>query len=207
MQKAKFITIEGIEGAGKSTQIKYIAKYLKNKGIKALITREPGGTKLGKKIRQILLDKDTGNITASAELLLMFADRIEHIETKIKPALADNIWVISDRFIDSSYGYQGGGRGIDFNYIEQLENLVLTNFKPDLSLFLDITLKKSLERMKKRSYSDRFENENNVFYNNVFIAFKKRIILNKQRIKIINANSSIKNTKEQIFNILDKLCS
>jgi dTMP kinase len=194
----KFITIDGIEGAGKSTQIELIADFLKANNQEFILTREPGGTNFGEKVRSVLLDKNTGNLDGKTEALMMFAARNEHILQKIIPNLEKNIWVISDRFSDSSYAYQGGGRGLDFLKIAELENWVLGDFKPDLSLFLNIDLKTSNERVNKRGEKDRFEKENNEFFIGVYEGYQKLIKENPQRIKNIDASGSVQHTWQQV---------
>jgi dTMP kinase len=201
----KFITIDGIEGAGKSTQIELIADFLKANNQKFILTREPGGTDFGEKVRSVLLDENTGNLDGKTEALMMFAARNEHILQKIIPNLEKDIWVISDRFSDSSYAYQGGGRGLDFEKIKELENWVLGDFKPDLSLFLNIDLKTSNERVNKRGEKDRFEKENNDFFTGVYNGYQKLIKENPQRIKNIDASGSVQHTWQQVEKELSKL--
>jgi dTMP kinase len=201
----KFITIDGIEGAGKSTQIELIADFLKANNQEFILTREPGGTDFGEKVRSVLLDENTGNLDGKTEALMMFAARNEHILQKIIPNLEKDIWVISDRFSDSSYAYQGGGRGLDFLKIAELENWVLGDFKPDLSLFLNIDLKTSNERVNKRGEKDRFEKENNDFFTGVYNGYQKLIKENPQRIKNIDASGSVQYTWQQVEKELSKL--
>jgi dTMP kinase len=201
----KFITIDGIEGAGKSTQIELIADFLRANNQKFILTREPGGTNFGEKVRSVLLDENTGNLDGKTEALMMFAARNEHILQKIIPNLEKDIWVISDRFSDSSYAYQGGGRGLDFLKIAELENWVLGDFKPDLSLFLNIDLKTSNERVNKRGEKDRFEKENNDFFTGVYNGYQKLIKENPQRIKNIDASGSVQHTWQQVEKELSKL--
>jgi dTMP kinase len=201
----KFITIDGIEGAGKSTQIELIADFLKANNQKFILTREPGGTDFGEKVRSVLLDESTGSLDGKTEALMMFAARNEHILQKIIPNLEKDIWVISDRFSDSSYAYQGGGRGLDFLKIAELENWVLGDFKPDLSLFLNIDLKTSNERVNKRGAKDRFEKENNEFFIGVYNGYQKLIKENPQRIKNIDASGSVQHTWQQVEKELSKL--
>ena len=160
MQKGKFITIDGVEGAGKSTQITFICEYLQAKGVNDVLTREPGGTDLGEQIRELLLNTKTKSMHSDSELLLMFSARNEHIHNKIIPALNNGDWVLSDRFTDASYAYQGGGRGLDMQRIEQLEKWVLQDFTPDMTLLLDIPVEQGMERDKSRGKKDRIELEN-----------------------------------------------
>ena len=148
MERGKFITIDGVEGAGKSTQITFICDYLKAKGVNVILTREPGGTDVGEKIRTLLLSNSTGKMHADTELMLMFAARNEHIQNKIMPALKQGDWVLSDRFTDASYAYQGGGRGLDVERIAQLEQWVLQDFTPDMTLLLDVPVEIGMSRVE-----------------------------------------------------------
>lgn len=155
----KLITIEGSEGVGKSTNIQFIQGYLTNKGIDLLLTREPGGTPLAENIRDLLLQKRDEPVDEKAELLLMFAARAQHLNTVIVPALAAGRWVLCDRFTDSTYAYQGGGRGLDQELIAQLETLVQQGLQADLTLYLDIDVKQGLARASQRAELDRFEDQ------------------------------------------------
>jgi dTMP kinase len=202
MQKGKFLTIDGVEGAGKSTQIDYIYNYLIKRGINLLITREPGGTELGEKIRELLLSTETSSMHPDTELLLMFADRNEHIQTKIMPALERGDWVLSDRFTDASYAYQGGGRELDFDRISVLDRWVLKGFVPDLTLLLDIDVEKGMSRVNSRGNKDRFEKEATDFFNRVRAAYIHRSRMFPDRIKLIDASKTIEHTSQQIKNIL-----
>ena len=201
--QGKFITIDGIEGAGKSTQIELMQEFLTQQNQQVIITKEPGGSEFGNKIRQILLDKNTGKLDAKTELLLLFASRREHIIQTIAPALKRGIWVISDRWIDSSYAYQGGGRGVDFAIIKSLEQWSLQDLTadfitPDLSLFLNIDLKLSSQRVDSRGEKDRFEVEGIDFFSKVYNSYQQIIKDNPTRIKEIDANCSIEKTFKQI---------
>ncbi len=164
MQKGKFITIDGVEGAGKSTQITFICDYLKSKGINVVLTREPGGTELGEKIRTLLLNPETKSMHSDTELLLMFAARNEHINAKIRPLLQAGDCVLSDRFTDASYAYQGGGRGLDMRRIAELESWVLQDFVPDMTLLLDVPVELGMSRVESRGKKDRIELEDIDFF-------------------------------------------
>ncbi len=205
MQKGKFITIDGVEGAGKSTQIDFICNYLDSKGINVILTREPGGTELGEKIRDILLSTDTKSMHADTELLLMFAARNEHINTKIVPALENGDWVLSDRFTDSSYAYQGAGRGLDIERIAQLEKWVLQDFTPDMTLLLDVPVELGMSRVESRGKKDRIELENIEFFNRVRDGYISRSRKFPKRIKLIDSAKNIEHTTEQIKAVLDSL--
>lgn len=204
MQKGKFITVDGVEGAGKSTQINFICEYLKDKGINAILTREPGGTEISEKIRELLLSTDS-KMHSDTELLLMFAARNEHIYSKILPTLETGDWVLSDRFTDASYAYQGGGRGLDINRIAQLEKWVVQGFTPDMTLLLDVPVDIGMQRVESRGAKDRIEQENLDFFNRVREAYIARSKQYPQRIKLINASESVDNTSNQIQAILNTL--
>ena len=202
MIRGKFITIDGVEGAGKSTQIDFIYNLLKSKGIKLILTREPGGTDLGEKIRELLLGNDIDSMHSDTELLLMFADRNEHIQTKVIPALESGHWVLSDRFTDASYAYQGGGRGLDVKRIAELEKWVLQGFVPDLTFLLDVDIELGMRRIKSRGMKDRIEQETMDFFARVRDSYIQRSQMFPDRIKLIDATKSIENTSQQIKNIL-----
>jgi dTMP kinase len=205
MQKGKFITIDGVEGAGKSTQITFICEYLQTKGVNVVLTREPGGTDLGEQIRELLLNTKTKSMHSDSELLLMFSARNEHIHSKIIHALNNGDWVLSDRFTDASYAYQGGGRGLDIKRIEQLEKWVLQDFTPDMTLLLDIPVEQGMERVKSRGKKDRIELENIDFFERVRQAYITRSKKYPERIKLINSAKTKEHTSMQIAQILADL--
>ena len=205
MERGKFITIDGVEGAGKSTQIDFIRDYLSNKGINVILTREPGGTELGEKIRELLLSPETKSMHSETELLLMFAARNEHIHRKIMPALAQGDWVLSDRFTDASYAYQGGGRGLDINRIAQLEQWVLQDFTPDMTLLLDVPVELGMSRIESRGKKDRIELEAMDFFNRVRESYIDRSKQFPDRIKLIDSSQTVEFTTQQIKAVLDSL--
>lgn len=205
MERGKFITIDGVEGAGKSTQIEFICEYLKAKGIQVILTREPGGTELGESIRTLLLSNSTGDMHADTELMLMFAARNEHIQNKIIPALNQGNWVLSDRFTDSSYAYQGGGRGLDVDRISQLESWVVQDFTPDMTLLLDVPVEIGMSRVESRGKKDRIEMEKMDFFDRVRRAYIARSKEFPDRIKLIDSSQTIEHTTRQIGSILDTL--
>ena len=205
MERGKFITIDGVEGAGKSTQIEFICEYLKDKGINVVLTREPGGTEIGEKIRTLLLSNSTGKMHADTELMLMFAARNEHIQNKIIPALGQGDWVLSDRFTDASYAYQGGGRGLDVSRIVQLEQWVLQDFTPDMTLLLDVPVEIGMSRVESRGEKDRIELETTDFFNRVRQAYIDRSQQFPERIKLVDSSQAVEHTKQQIKVILDSL--
>jgi dTMP kinase len=198
-----FITLEGGEGAGKSTSLEYIQKLITGAGKEVLVTREPGGTKLGEKIRELLLHAKDQNISDNTELILMFAARAQHLYEVIEPALAQGRVVICDRFTDATFAYQGGGRGIADERIQKLKDWVQQGREPDLTLLFDLPIATGLERAGKRSSPDRFEQETIIFFEKVR---KKYLQLAKQqpeRIKIINAEKDINNVQDQLDKVLN----
>jgi dTMP kinase len=205
MERGKFITIDGVEGAGKSTQIEFICEYLKAKGVNVVLTREPGGTDVGEKIRTLLLSNSTGKMHADTELMMMFAARNEHIQNKIMPTLGRGDWVLSDRFTDASYAYQGGGRGLDVERIAQLEQWVLQDFTPDMTLLLDVPVEVGMSRVESRGKKDRIELEATDFFNRVRQAYIDRSEQFPDRIKLIDSSQTVEHTKQQIKVILDSL--
>ena len=205
MERGKFITIDGVEGAGKSTQIEFIYEYLKAKGANVILTREPGGTDVGEKIRTLLLSNSTGKIHADTELMLMFAARNEHIQNKIMPALKHGDWVLSDRFTDASYAYQGGGRGLDVSRIKKLEQWVSKDFTPDMTLLLDVPVEIGMSRVESRGKKDRIELESTNFFNRVRQGYIDRSEQFPERIKLIDSSQTVEYTKQQIKVILDSL--
>ena len=205
MSRGKFITIDGLEGAGKSTQIDFIKKYLSDRNLDIFLTREPGGTDLGERLRALLLDKNIDAMNPDTELLLMFAARNEHVKKVIVPKLEQGIWVISDRFTDASYAYQGGGRGIPLERIEELEKWTLKDFVPDMTFLLDLDVELGLSRVEQRGEKDRFEEEHKDFFNKVREIFSNRASKYPERIKLIDASKNIDETSSQIRKILDLL--
>ncbi|AXE62655.1 dTMP kinase [Candidatus Thioglobus sp. NP1] len=205
MNKGKFITIDGVEGAGKSTQIELICSYLHRKGIEVVRTREPGGTDIGEKIRSVLLDVDNKEMHSDTELLLMFSSRNELIQNKIIPALNDGKWVVSDRFTDASFAYQGGGRMLSLDRIAKLENWVLGSFKPDLTFLLDISVEIGMTRVEARNAKDRIEQEERAFFERVRSVFIERSKIYPDRIKLINAERSVDEIQTQIQSIIELL--
>ncbi len=189
--QGKFITFEGTEGVGKTTQIQLLKKYLQSNNIKTIITREPGGTKTGERIREILLDQYSVHIDSKAELLLMFAARAQHLEEVIFPALHKNIWVLCDRFTDASYAYQGGGRSVPISQIEAIETVVQGNFRPDLTILLNCDVKKGMQRVAKRGKRDRFEKERLEFFEKVQQTYLQLAKNNPQRFEVIDADQTV----------------
>ena len=205
MTKGKFITIDGVEGAGKSTQIDLICSYLHQKGIEVVRTREPGGTAVGEKIRSVLLDVENQEMHSDTELLLMFSSRNELIQNKIIPALNEGFWVVSDRFTDASFAYQGGGRMLNLDRIDKLADWVLGDFKPDLTLFLDVSVEVGMERIESRAAKDRIELEEIAFFERVRSVFVSRSEAFPDRIKLIDANDSVEGIQSKIRAYIDLL--
>ncbi|MDF2180496.1 dTMP kinase [Neptuniibacter sp. CAU 1671] len=194
----RFITVEGTEGVGKSTNIDFLAESLRIRGKEVILTREPGGTPLAEELRNILLQPREERISIETELLLMFAARAQHLENVIKPALERGAWVISDRFTDATFAYQGGGRGIPFHSISVLENLVQGPLRPDLTLLLDLPVEIGLRRASQRSAPDRFEQEKVAFFERVRQAYLQRAQQDPQRVKIIDASQPLTDVQQQI---------
>ncbi len=199
--RSRFITIEGVEGVGKSTNIAFIQSILDGKGIPFLATREPGGTELGEGIRRLLLDKGQHDMTAVTELLLRFAARVQHVEQVIKPALSVGRWVICDRFTDSSYAYQGGGRELPIEMITSLEKLAINDFRPDCTFILDMPVETGLSRAENVGEKDRFESEQAEFFNRVRDVFITRAKEDK-RFHIVNAAQALEQVQAEIRDAL-----
>lgn len=203
--QGKFITLEGGEGAGKSTNIPFIQQYLQECGIDVVLTREPGGTALSEEIRAILLDHKHDNMSSDTELLLMFAARAQHLAEVIRPALAAGRWVICDRFTDATYAYQGGGRGIDAARIAILEQWVQGELRPDMTLIFDLPVQTGLQRAGVRSSPDRFEQENIAFFERVRATYLQRAAQQPARYAVLDAGASLAEVQQQITAILARL--
>jgi len=202
MSKAKFITFEGVDGAGKSTHLQWFADTLRQRGLEVLVTREPGGTPLGERLREILLNQP---MHAETEVLLMFAARLEHIEQVIRPALQRGTWVVSDRFSDASFAYQGGGRGVPLAKLEQLERWVHEDLQPDLTLLFDIPVEIARQRLSNNLTLDRFEQEQSDFFERVRAAYHNRVQKNPQRYAVIDAAQPLAEVKNQLEKIISSI--
>lgn len=202
MSRGKFITLEGGEGVGKTTNVAFIRDYLQQHNIRVTVTREPGGTALAEKIRQLLLDKDSEAVSEYAELLLIFAARAQHIKHVIEPALAQGEWVLCDRFTDATYAYQGGGRNMRISSIEWLENLVQGNLRPDLTILLDAPVETGIERARSRGAFDRFEAEKISFFEQVRRAYLLQAELYPERVKLIKADQPLADVQRAIVNVI-----
>ena len=196
--RGKFITLEGTEGVGKTTNMRFVQQWLQQRDIEFVTTREPGGTPLAEDIRNLLLTPRDEAVDATAELLLMFASRAQHIAQVIKPALSAGKWVLCDRFTDATYAYQGGGRGEDAGRIAQLEQLVQGSLRPDLTLILDLSVEEGLRRAHNRSEADRFERERSDFFEKVRAAYRELAGNNPERCKLIDASLLLTQVQQQI---------
>ncbi len=195
----KFITFEGVDGAGKSTHLEWFAERIRSRGHEVLVTREPGGTPLGERLREILLSEA---MHAETEALLMFAARREHVEQVIRPALQRGSWVISDRFSDASFAYQGGGRGVATEKLEQLERWVHADLQPDLTLLFDIPVEVARQRLSNNISLDRFEQEQQSFFERVREAYLQRYRKHPQRFALIDAARTPDEVKEFLNTII-----
>jgi dTMP kinase len=198
----KFITFEGIDGAGKSTHIAFVSEYIKSRGIELVSSREPGGTPLGEKLRDLVLHE---SMHLETEALLMFASRREHIAQVIAPALASGAWVISDRFTDASFAYQGGGRGMDLAKLEALEQWVHPHLQPDLTLLFDVPLEVARARLDATRSLDKFEQEKADFFAATRNEYLRRAVQFPERFRVIDSTQSIADIQLQIGAIVDAL--
>jgi dTMP kinase len=194
--RGRFITLEGTEGVGKTTNLEHVSVLVEDAGYPVVTTREPGGTPLAEDIRNLLIAVREETIDPMTELLLMFAARAQHIEAVIEPALANGSWVVCDRFTDASYAYQGGGRGVDVKSIEGLEDLVQGDLRPDLTLYLDVPIEVAAARIAGRDH-DRFEREQGAFFTNVRNAYLARAHAS-ERMRVIDASSNLETVKKAI---------
>jgi dTMP kinase len=199
---SRFITFEGVDGAGKSTHLEWFAERLRQLGHEVLVTREPGGTPLGEQLREIVLNQ---SMTIGTEALLMFASRLEHVERLIKPALQSGTWVISDRFSDASFAYQGSGRGFDWHKLTQLEEWVHGDLNPDMTLFFDVPVEIARQRLAGNRTLDRFEQEQEEFFVRVRDGYHRRIAEHPQRYAIIDGSQTIEQVKLRLEQLIGTL--
>jgi dTMP kinase len=199
----KFITVEGIEGVGKTTNLEYLRQLITAGGKELVVTREPGGTPLGEAIRGLLLDPEYKGMDPDCELQLMFAARAEHLDKVIKPAIEAGRWVLCDRFTDATYAYQGGGRGLNTEIIAALEQLVQGDFRPDLTLLLDVPVETGLERAGNRSKPDRFEQEEAAFFERVRQAYLEMARRHNGRYRVIDASLPLEQVQQQLSDTLE----
>jgi dTMP kinase len=205
MSTGRFITVEGIEGVGKTTNLEFIHQQLLSRGLDVVRTREPGGTPLAESIRELLLAPRNEPVAELAELLLMFAARAQHIEQSIRPALQRGAWVLCDRFTDATYAYQGGGRGLDQSRIAQLETLVQGGLRPDLTILLDLPARQGMARARARSMPDRFEAEAEVFFERVRDSYLQRAAAEPQRFAVIDAAPPLEQVQQAVGQALARL--
>lgn len=201
---ARFITVEGIEGAGKSTHLRFIRGLLERSGVEVVLTREPGGTPLGEEIRDLVLGHRQGGMTADAELLLMFAARSEHLERVIRPALAAGKWVLCDRFTDATFAYQGGGRGIPLERVAELARWTHGDLRPALTLLFDVPAELGLARAGKRGNADRFESEALDFFERVRSCYLALARAEPERFRVIDAAAPLGAVEPRIREILEQ---
>lgn len=205
MARGKFITIEGGEGVGKSTNIAFVQTLLAARGIETVLTREPGGTPLAEEIREILLEQRDEKVVTETELLLMFAARAQHLYQLILPALNEGKWVISDRFTDATYAYQSGGRGVPAEQVAMLEKFVQKSFRPDLTLLLDAPVETGMTRAKARGKLDRFEEERSAFFNKVRKNYLQRAKAEPERFKVVDASDALEAVQARIESIVTQV--
>ncbi|MCG7868042.1 MAG: dTMP kinase [Candidatus Thiodiazotropha taylori] len=200
--KGRFITVEGGEGAGKSSNLDFIRNLLNSAGKQVVFTREPGGTPLGEAIRDLLLGHQHTGMADDTELLLMFAARAEHLQQKIIPALQQGQWVLCDRFTDASYAYQGAGRGLASERIASLEQFVQGELRPDLTLLLDLPVEQGLARAGQRSEPDRFEKQEMSFFEKVRAGYLEIAAREPHRVKIVDASKPLETVQQQIHSVV-----
>ncbi|MGH8227288.1 MAG: dTMP kinase [Steroidobacteraceae bacterium] len=205
MSRGRFITLEGIEGAGKSTVARFARDWLGARGVRAVLTREPGGTALAERVRSIVLEPGAESIPAEAELLLMFAARSIHVSSLVRPALLRGEWVLCDRFTDATRAYQGGGRGMSRELIEQLAAAVHVDLAPDCTLLLDLPVAQGLRRARLRSAAaDRFEQEREPFFERVRAAYLE-LARHEPRIEVVDAGRPLEAVQRDVGSILERL--
>jgi dTMP kinase len=202
-----FVSIEGVEGVGKSTNLEFVQNLLAAAKIDFVTTREPGGTDISEKIREILLDKNNVGMTHKTELMLVFAARAQHVEQFIEPNIAAGRWVVTDRFTDSTYAYQGGGREMSLDLIKSLDNFAINSYQPDLTLLLDLPTEVGLARATRRGELDRFESESSSFFTRVRDAFLHRAEQAPERFRIIDASQELKTVQASIQEALAPMLS
>jgi dTMP kinase len=202
--QARFITVEGIEGVGKSTHMAFIQQWLEARGVKVETSREPGGTPLAEQIRDVLLAPRTENMPEMAELLMMFAARSVHLENRIRPALEQGRWLLCDRFTDATFAYQGAGRGMDIARIAELEEAVQGTLRPHLTLLLDAPVEIGLGRARARGEADRFEQEAVEFFRRVRQGYLARAQADPGRVRIVDASGSLEQVQADLVQVLEK---
>lgn len=204
-ERGRFLTVEGIEGAGKSTQMDVIARFLREQGKAVVLTREPGGTELGEAVRALLLDPDNRDMSTDTELLLVFAARAEHLHKVIRPALDSGQWVLSDRFTDATFAYQGGGRGVAAERIALLEQWAQGELRPDLTLLLDLPVELGMSRIAARGPADRFEREEREFFERIRANYLERAAAEPQRFRRIDATAPADAVSREVLDAVGAL--
>lgn len=202
MMRGQLISLDGIDGAGKTTHLQTIKNWFAERNLPVVFTREPGGTPVGEHIRSLLLDKSS-KISIETEALLMFAARQQHIQDVIEPALAKGVFVVSDRFTDASYAYQGAGRGLSMSKIGQLEEWVQGDLRPSLTILLDVPLAVSMQRIEKNREKDRFEEEEHAFFARVREAYLQLANGQPKRYHVINSHQDLEEVRRHIEQVLD----
>lgn len=203
--RGKFITVEGGEGVGKSSNIEFIANGLRERGIECIVTREPGGTPLAEEIREVLIKRRDEKVCPDTELLLMFAARAQHLNEKILPALEAGTWVVCDRFTDATYAYQSGGRQLPAEKVANLETFVQGNLRPDVTLLLDAPIEIGMARASKRAELDRFEEEKIDFFNRVRENYLERAKADPERFIVLDASQTLEAVQADLSNTLNEL--
>lgn len=204
--RGRFITLEGIDGAGKSTHLEWLARYLRDRGIRVTLTREPGGTALGERVRELVLHS-SAELNPETETLLMFAARREHIDKVIEPALSSGSWVLSDRFTDATFAYQAAGSGVSWAKVEQLERWVQGTLEPDLTLLFDVAPEVGLARAAHGKRPDRFESERLAFYERVREAYLKRARAATGRVRVLDAGRPLTEIQKELEEVFSTICS
>lgn len=205
MMRGRFITLEGIDGAGKSTHLRWIARFLRGRGIRIKVTREPGGTPAGEQMRRLVL-AGRERLHVETETLLMFAARREHLARVIGPALERGIWVVCDRFTDATYAYQSGGSGVPWGKVAALERWVHSRLKPDLTILFDVTPATGRRRTVRKRKLDRFEREREAYFGRVRRAYLRRARAEPGRIRVLDAQASLVQVKKELEKILSTIC-
>ena len=205
MMHGRFITLEGIDGAGKSSHVRWIARFLRSRGIRVKVTREPGGTPAGEKLRRIVLGSRQ-RLHVETETLLMFAARREHLAKVIGPALKRGIWVLCDRFTDATYAYQSGGSGVPWNKVRTLERWVHPGFQPDLTILFDVRPAIGRQRAGRKSRPDRFEREREAYYRRVRDGYRRRAAGNTRRIRLLDAEGTRSQVRKRLEIVLSRFC-
>jgi dTMP kinase len=205
MMRGRFITLEGIDGAGKSSHLRWVARYLRSRGIRVRVTREPGGTPAGERLRRLVLGS-RHRLHAETETLLMFAARREHLAKVIAPALERGVWVVCDRFTDATYAYQSGGSGVAWAKIDALERWVHPGLQPDLTILFDVSPAIGRRRTARKRRRDRFEREQEAYFKRVRSAYLRRARATPRRIQVLDARESLPQVKKELENILSTVC-